>query len=465
MEKVYHKDAQFYAVLAALKAVTAGLQAVGRNATQYPGRQATRLCPDFLGKIDKPKRLIAVTGTNGKTTVSNLIADVLESLGLDLVSNRFGSNVDSGIASALIKASDLAGHMKTKYGVLEVDERMTTKIFPYVTPQILVVTNLFRDSYRRNAHTQFISSILNQNIPRSSRLVLNGEDLISGRLAPDNDRVYFGIECRDENETSPVSIIQDMRACPVCGSILEYDYIRYNHIGRAHCPKCGLSSPELDYAVEKIDYENRRVFIRTPKGRTDVRLLGDNITDVYNTITAIAALCEYGVGLKKITAAFENMQLPQTRFQEVMVGQKRIVNIMAKGQNPVGTSRVLDYIRHQPGRKAVIMMPDDYFDRQKSSENTAWFFDTDYELLNDPSIVSIVDGGPRFRDMHIRLLMAGIPEEKMRFCDSEEKIFPLIETDGVDTFFIVHDLVDAIDMQARDLMKKLEKKLQEGEGK
>ena len=111
------------------------------------------------------------------------------------------------------------------------------------------------------------------------------------------------------------------------------------------------------------------------------------------------------------------------------------------------------------------MMPDDYFDRQKSSENTAWFFDTDYELLNDPSIVSIVDGGPRFRDMHIRLLMAGIPEEKMRFCDSEEKIFPLIETDGVDTFFIVHDLVDAIDMQARDLMKKIEKKLQEGEGK
>ena len=83
--------------------------------------------------------------------------------------------------------------MKKKYAVLEIDERMTTKIFPYVQPDILVCTNLFRDSYKRNAHSEFISGILNQTIPAKSKLVLNGEDLVSNHLAPANDRGYFGI--------------------------------------------------------------------------------------------------------------------------------------------------------------------------------------------------------------------------------------------------------------------------------
>ena len=143
--------------------------------------------------------------------------------GYDIIDNRFGGNIDSGIASSLIKNSTMGGHMKKKYAVLEIDERMTTKIFPYVKPDILVCTNLFRDSYKRNAHSEFIAGILNQTIPSTSKLILNGEDLVSNHLAPDNDRVYFGIACEDEKTTSTNNIIKDVVACPKCGAKLKND--------------------------------------------------------------------------------------------------------------------------------------------------------------------------------------------------------------------------------------------------
>ena len=314
MKNSKKKTMRFYLTLAGIKVLIKVLQLCGKNATHVPGRKAINICPDFLDQIDKPEFIIGITGTNGKTTVSNLIADVMQDNGYDIVDNRFGGNIDSGIASALIKNSTLGGHMKKKYAVLEIDERMTTKIFPYVQPDILVCTNLFRDSYKRNAHSEFISGILNQTIPAKSKLVLNGEDLVSNHLAPDNDRVYFGIACEDEKTTSTNNIIKDVVACPKCGAKLNYEYIRYNHIGRAFCPNCDFGSPEMDYAVEAIDYRNRRVHIRTPKGNMEVKLLGDNITDAYNTVTAVAALEEFGLTADAISRSFEKMQIAGTRF-------------------------------------------------------------------------------------------------------------------------------------------------------
>ena len=44
--------------------------------------------------------------------------------------------------------------------VLEVDERASVRIFPYVKPDYAVVTNLTRDSIMRNAHPGYIADIL-----------------------------------------------------------------------------------------------------------------------------------------------------------------------------------------------------------------------------------------------------------------------------------------------------------------
>ena len=109
--------------------------------------------------------------------------------------------------------------------VLEIDERSTIKIFPYVKPNYLVCTNLFRDSIRRNAHPEFISSVINKTLPKETKLILNADDLISSSLGQDNERLYFVIDKLETDLTQSINIINDMRVCPKCNTKLEYNYV------------------------------------------------------------------------------------------------------------------------------------------------------------------------------------------------------------------------------------------------
>ena len=88
MKNSKKKTMSFYLTLAGIKVLIKVLQLCGKNATHVPGRKAINICPDFLDQIDKPEFIIGITGTNGKTTVSNLIADVMQDNGFDIVDNR-----------------------------------------------------------------------------------------------------------------------------------------------------------------------------------------------------------------------------------------------------------------------------------------------------------------------------------------------------------------------------------------
>lgn len=172
VERKMKKTLKFFIVLYLAKLARIALKIIGRDATYFPGKLAVTLCPDFLGRIDKPKTIIGVTGTNGKTTVCNMIEDTLRDNGYDFMDNHLGSNINSGIASTLIENATLSGKVKKEMAVFEIDERSAVKVYPYVIPTYLVCTNLFRDSLKRNAHTEFIFDILNRNIPSKTKLIL-----------------------------------------------------------------------------------------------------------------------------------------------------------------------------------------------------------------------------------------------------------------------------------------------------
>ena len=97
------KTPRFYLALAAGKATAAALKLARRNGGQLPGSVAEAICPDFLARCPKPRRVVFVTGTNGKTTTSNLLDDILLACGFDLVTNRAGGNIITGIESSLIR--------------------------------------------------------------------------------------------------------------------------------------------------------------------------------------------------------------------------------------------------------------------------------------------------------------------------------------------------------------------------
>ena len=451
------KPIQFYFVLWLAKLARVALKIIRRDATYFPGKLAVTLCPDFLGYIEKPETIIGVTGTNGKTTVCNMISDILTDNGYDIMNNMLGANINAGVASALILNSTFTGKAKKQLGVLELDERSAKKIYPYVKPNYLVCTNLFRDSIKRNAHTEFISDILSKNIPKQTTLLLNGDDLISSHLAAGNKRKYFSIGKLNTDTKKCRNIVRDITVCPKCRAKLEYEYVRYNHIGKAHCTKCDFASPEPDYLVTHLDLENKKMELSLKEGNKEsYHLITNNIINIYNELAAITAVKQLGLSYEQIEKSLQKLKIVETRFQKETVNGTDIILHLAKGANPIACSRVFDYVRIEEGKKSVILLLDDLHDAQNSSENSTWIYDTDYEFLNDESIEQIVVAGPRYMDSKLRLEIAGVPAQKIVAIRYELEVVDNLNVQ-VDKIFVLHDLY-AINL-ANQVKAKIEEKL------
>lgn len=435
---------RFYFALWSAKAAQCVLRLMGRKATYAAGKLAIRLCPDFLSRIGRPGTLVGVTGTNGKTTVSNMLSDLLTALGRDPVNNRYGSNIDAGAATALIDAASLTGRCRKDIGVLEMDERSAAKLFPVLKPDYLLVTNLFRDSMRRNAHPEFIASLLDKHIPGTTKLILNADDPISCHVAPLNSRVYFGIDALPMDPPVRDNLVQDVRLCPICNEPIVYDLRRYHHIGRIHCPSCGWRSPAPDYAVIAADPALQLMTVLESDGGQDVwqdyHMPADAVYNLYNALAAVSVLRTMGYAREEIAGAASSMQVVQSRFWQETVGKWELTEIMAKGLNAVACSRNFDYVLNAAGKKAVLLLLDDVFDEKSSSENVAWLYDADFEFLSDPDIVQVVTAGVRSLDSRLRLLIAGVPEEKITVIPNGEDAASAVDLAGCDKVFVLYEV-------------------------
>lgn len=435
------KTLKFYIALWGAKFVAGMLKLLKRNASFMPGKVALTICKDFMGQIEKPEKIIAVTGTNGKTTVSNMLIDALEKCGYSTLNNRIGSNVNAGIASSLLNDANFLGKTKRQVAVLEIDERSSKKVYPYLKPTYILCTNIFRDSIKRNAHTDFIVDIINSAIPQESKLVLNADDLICCSIGPNNkEKVYFGIDKLETDTEESNNLSRDIRTCPICDAKLKYEYMHYHHIGKAYCPNCSFKSPEANYLGTNIDFENNTIEIKTKEVSTKYKLVSNNIINIYNMVAAITVLTEFGIPKEKLQEIFNEFKIVETRYAEEQVNDKKIVMYLAKGQNAIACSRTFDYIKHAEGKKVVMLNLDDYFDAKESTENIAWIYDADYELLNDDSIEQIIIGGVRAKDHYLRLLIAGVPEEKISYELQEVEAVKHLDLQKVNKIFILYDV-------------------------
>ena len=456
------RNLRFYFALMFARGTALVLKLIGRKGTSMPGSWAIILCPDFIGRMPKPKKIIGITGTNGKTTVSNMIEDVLEDNGIEFMCNRSGTNVATGVASTLIANSHFFGKPKCDLAVFELDERSAPNIYPYMQPDIVLCTNIFRDSYKRNAHAEFILDILNKEIPKGTKLVLNGDDPLCSSIKPENDRVYFGIDHLDTDKKECDNIVNDVPACPKCHGPLVHDIVRYHHIGRVHCEACGYRSPDIDYLATDIDTKDMRMNVVVGGKKSEYPLLNSTNINIYNALAAIATLREFGLSEEKIRNSMEKMGISETRYSEKEVNGRKYILHLAKGQNPIACSRAFENICHAPGKKSVVMFLDDYFDARHTVENTAWFYDTDFEFLNDPSIVQVVIAGARHHDTYVRTLLAGVPAEKIVHMRDESDT-PAAVSKEADTVFILYDVYTI--RLANDIRDKMIEREKEGETK
>lgn len=429
---------RFYIALWMSKLSVIALKLTGHNGTDFPGTVALKICPDFLKYIAKPKHIIGITGTNGKTTVTNLLTDALAADGIRVLSNREGSNIRTGISTILMKGVTLFNRSRFDSAVLEIDERSAGLVFPYVRPELMLINNLTRDSIMRNAHPGFIARILTEEMPKETRLVINGDDLIACSVAPSNDRVYFGIDRMDTDTDRCINLINDMQVCPRCTSKLVFDTVRYHHIGKAHCPECGFSSPNCDYEGHDVNLMDMTMQIRDKDGSEEsYRLINESVFNIYNIVAVTAVMREMGYSKERVSELLSNISIVKTRFNEQRIGDYTLSMQLSKDKNALAASRVFDYISSKSGRKEIILMMSCLGDTKHWSENTCWLYDCDFEFLADESFERIIVAGDRGLDYVLRLELAGVDRDRIRCTRNEKDIPKLLKlSPGTDVYFL-----------------------------
>lgn len=405
------KKIRFFIAMLAAKCSILLLKTLGRNASHLPGAIALKIDKNFLGGLTRPDTVIAITGTNGKTTVSNLLTSMLKANGYTVTNNSLGSNIQAGVTTALIEGANLSGKSKNQIAVLEVDERSSLRIYPYMQPDYLLCNNIMRDSLARNAHTEFISYIINEALSPDAKVILNADDLVCATLAPKNEnRVYFGLDVGKDHEEAPL-YLQDIVYCPQCGQLLEADYIRYNHIGRLHCTGCDFASPVPQFVLTRVDKESGTFTVAHDGKEETYRLINDNIVNLYNFCGLIALLTEFGLSYEQICTGFDQANIIKSRYDKLTAGDLTITMQLSKGENPTACARCFSYVAKCPGDcKAIIFVGDDF----NPAESACWHYDSNFSYLCDPSINQVLFCGPNGPDQYLRALLAGVPAEKLQ---------------------------------------------------
>ncbi len=168
--------------------------------TAFPGKVVERLDPGFMARTlaQLPYGVVLVSGTNGKTTTTRIVASLLEGMGLRVFTNPTGSNFTRGVVSALIPCVSMGGRLDADIAVLELDEAYAVHFVKRVKPRYTLLLNVMRDQLDRFGEIDNTARLLGKAAAATTgTLVLNREDpRIAGlsTLAPGGTSVrYFGL--------------------------------------------------------------------------------------------------------------------------------------------------------------------------------------------------------------------------------------------------------------------------------
>lgn len=398
----------FFAILACKLAYFIG-HLFGRGSSM-PGRIAMRIYPPVLTKIKLPKYVIAVTGSNGKTSTVEMISHVLQKQGKKVISNKEGSNMDWGIASVMLSDCTFRGRVKADALVLESDERYAKLTFRHFSPTHYVITNLCRDQLTRNGHPEWVFDIMRESISDSCTLVLNADDPLISRLGADRENVvWFGMDKQPFSTAENTSVYDDGAFCPVCKSRMRYEYRHYNHIGSYRCPSCGHHKHETSYSVTSADLKSGVIAVN---GNYNITLSLKSLYNVYNILACFTACSLADIPPEKTAEDISDYVLKNGRIVKFGLGGSDGTFLVSKHENSVSYDQSIRYIIGQDEPCGVIIIVD-AVSRRYSTGEISWLWDIDFELLGAPNIEHIYLLGAHAGDLETRFSYTDIPPEKI----------------------------------------------------
>lgn len=392
-----------------------GLRSVlHRSGGALPGKLGLAIDPELVTHLAcLLDASVVITGTNGKTTTTNLIADAVAASGASCVCNRAGNNMETGITGALLEAnSDRRRTAGTRrVGVFECDELYTVRILPRLKPTYFVLLNLFRDQLDRYGEIDHTQDVIAQALASSptTTLIFNADDPLCASIADrvPNPSLPFGLNGPTGGEASHIA---ESRFCAHCNAPLEYDYIQYGQLGSYHCPACGWRRPDLASGASNVHLTSTGYSFEL-KAQQDGSSQTASLSTRYNGLYMVY----------NITAAWtaawvlDALDGDSSRFQGVLDTYVptggRMTRWQAKGRivatdlakNPVGFDRQIQQIKASGGKLMAFYLND----ADADGRDVSWIWDVDFECLSAPGVRAFA-GGSRAHDLQVRLKYAGI---------------------------------------------------------
>jgi UDP-N-acetylmuramyl tripeptide synthase len=338
------------------------------------GVLALRVEPDLLRLLAQDRQVVLVTGTNGKTTTTRLIAAALGALGQEVASNAFGANMAAGLASALGRAP------AAPYAVLEVDERYLAAVIDSTSPKVVVLLNLSRDQMDRAAELWLTARRWRRALAEAGdcHVVANADDPLivwAASLAPQVTWVAAGQQWHE-----------DSWCCPECGSHLRRDELGWR------CGECRFARPPTSWVLsgDAVIDEAGQV--------SELMLALPGRANRSNAVVALAVGALFGATVEQSLPRLRQVSSVAGRYTQVVRRGRKIRLLLAK--NPAGWLEAFDVLAPPPGPVLLAVnaqVPD--------GKDTSWLWDVDYRVLRDRQVLV---AGERRLDLAVRLEADGI---------------------------------------------------------
>ena len=362
-----------------------------------------------------------------------MIYNILINEGKKVVTNGTGANMNTGIVASFISNYKFKNKNKDTYAVIEVDEAYLKLITEDVKPEIITVTNLFRDQLDRygEVHTTYTKILEGIHKTPSTLLVLNGDESLLGKVDVENPTLYYGFNTPISEDTT-LSVNADSKFCKFCKTPYSYDFITYNHLGKYFCANCGYERPDLKYHVDEVlalTTSGSEVVIN--KESYYINQSGEY--NIYNALCALSVTEELGISLDSIKNSLGKQQSTFGRQEIININGREIKIILVK--NPAGYNQAINSIllNNNP-INLVLMLNDNYAD----GTDVSWIWDVDFEKMNTLDIKDIIISGIRLYDMAVRLKIANLNENNFKICESDDELLNnLLNTEEKSTYVLV----------------------------
>jgi UDP-N-acetylmuramyl tripeptide synthase len=351
----------------------AGLRGGG---SAFPGLVVEHIYPDFISHTlaTLPMGVVVISGTNGKTTTTKMVVELLESQGLKVFTNKTGSNFTRGVAAALLGDINLRGQLNADIAVLELDEAHAVHFVKKIPPTFSLLLNVMRDQMDRFGEIDHTANLLRHIADATKNIVvLNREDSRIAGIAKsqdDNKVRFFGL---------------DEALLPLFPS----DDNLHNHRVSTKTVQAA------DVVLSKFSGSSATFIIDGKPVTTKLKLTG-----VYNVFNAAAALSLVRaiigdkIDQSKLIEALANVTPAFGRGEVITVNGKPLELVLVK--NPSGFRLGLKSF-DSSGWATMIAINDDYADGRDMS----WLWDVDFTSLASYGVDQV--SGIRGYDMALRL--------------------------------------------------------------